>query len=190
MKAFTVIALTVCLVAFGCSPSPQSGAVQRVYSAAPGVMPDVSYVADNGTVGSFEKAREPIAVVAFVAPQGPACCAVDQRLVDLTRRFGALPISVVAVLEPNPNCPQGPGCVPPCNLGHTKMMTLCDVHGQLRSSLGQPQDGAVLLLDSRSRIIGAGTLDDLSGIDRQARDQAYQVEDRSYNQDRIDICIN
>lgn len=183
MKRAFVAALVVGFAAScGIAASP-SGVVQRVQYAGPYAMPDVSYTACNGAVGSLDKALEPVSVVAFVASGCPTC-AVDQRLIDLTHRFGGLPISVVQVSD------NGPGCVSPCNLGNTQMMTMCDSKGQLRRSLGQPPNGTVLLLDSNKCVIGAGTLNNLPDIEYRATQQAHRVENNFYNLDRIDIYIN
>ncbi|MCL5278350.1 MAG: hypothetical protein M1376_00390 [Planctomycetes bacterium] len=111
----------------GCAPT--SGVITGTSTPAwyaGAVAPDVQYKSLEGKQASFNKIRQPVAIVAFVAPPGTACCWLEPTVVNLAGQLWDLPMTVAQFSEPTSKCPHGAGCVEVCNLHKGAVMSLCD----------------------------------------------------------------
>jgi hypothetical protein len=128
------------------------------------LVPDVEYKSLEGKQASFNKARQPVAVVAFVAPQGAACCSLDPRVVNLADQFWDLPVTVAQFSLPTSKCPHGPGCTEACNLRQGRVMSLCDAQRLAWNAYGKPAPGTLLLVGPDNKIMAKGSLRDPGAV--------------------------
>jgi hypothetical protein len=167
----------VLMVLAGCMPT--SGVVTETSGTTGAqigsVAPDVEYKSMEGKQANFRKARAPIAVIAFVAPAGTACCALDPRVVNIADRVWDLPVTVAQFSLPTSQCPHGPGCVEVCNLRKGHVMALCDAQRLAWNAYGKPAPGTLILIGSDNRIVAKASLSDPKTLVDQAR-KLGQVE--------------
>jgi hypothetical protein len=154
----------------GCAPT--SGVITGTSTPAwyaGTIAPDVEYKSLEGKQASFNKVRQPIAVVAFVAPEGANCCWLEPGVVNLANQFWELPVTVAEFSEPTDKCPHGPGCVEACNLRQGRVMSLCDAQRLAWKAYGKPAPGTLILLGPDNKMLAKGSLSDPKPIVDEAR---------------------
>jgi hypothetical protein len=154
----------------GCTPT--SGVITGTSTPARyagTVAPDVQYKSLEGKQASFNKVRQPIAIVAFVAPPGTACCWLEPTLVNLAGQFWDLPVTVAQFSEPTSKCPHGAGCVEVCNLHKGAVMTLCDAQKLAWEAYGKPAPGTLVLIGPDNKIVTKGSLSNPKPILEEAK---------------------
>jgi hypothetical protein len=167
-RILIVLALLIGLA--GCTPT--SGVITGTSTPAwyaGTVAPDVDYRSLEGKQASFNKVRQPIAIVAFVAPPGAACCWLEPTLVNLAGQFWDLPVTVAQFSEPTSKCPHGAGCVEVCNLHKGAVMTLCDAQKLAWEAYGKPAPGTLILIGPDNKILRKGSLSDPQAVVSEAK---------------------
>jgi hypothetical protein len=164
MTGRTLILLAVLVGLGGCTPTQPEGGITGTTSpgwyGAGTVAPDVKYKSLEGQQVSFTKIRRPVAVVAFVAPQGPDCCWLDPRLINTADRLSDLPVTVAQFSEPTSQCPHGAGCMEACNLRQGRVMSLCDSQKLAWNAYGSPAPGTLILIGPDNKMVMRGSLSD------------------------------
>jgi hypothetical protein len=161
-------------------------------TSAPGgyvgtVAPDVEYKSLEGKQVGFNKVRQPIAIVAFVAPAGATCCWLEPRVVNLSNQLWDLPVTVAQFSEPTSKCPHGPGCVEVCNLHKGGVMALCDAQKLAWKAYGKPAPGTLILIGSDNKIVATGSLSNSGPLLAQAERLGQQQKESMPGGDRLGI---
>jgi hypothetical protein len=162
-----IIALLTAVIGLaGCVPT--SGVVTQT-SGATGAqigatVPDVEYQSKEGKQASFNKVRQPVAVIAFVAPQGANCCSLDPGVVNIADQLWDLPVTVAQFSLPTSKCPHGPGCVEACNLRKGRVMSLCDAQRLAWDAYGKPAPGTLILIGPDNKIVAKASLHDPKAV--------------------------
>lgn len=172
-----ILVLLVGLVGFaGCAPT--SGVITGTSTPAwyaGTIAPDVEYQSLEGKRASFHKSRQPVAVVAFVGPEGPECCWLEPRVINIADQFWDLPVTVAQFSVPTSKCPHGPGCVEVCNLRKGGVMALCDAEKLAWRAFGRPPLGTLVLIDADNKMLLRGSLGDPTSVVEEAKRLA-QIE--------------
>lgn len=175
-----ILALLIALIGLaGCAPT--SGVITGTSVPAwyAGTMaPDVEYKSLEGKQASFNKVRQPVAIVAFVAPPGTACCSLEPKLVNLANQLWDLPVTVAQFSLPTDKCPHGPGCVEVCNLRQGRVMSLCDAQKLAWRAYGQPAPGTVILIGPDNKMVTKGSLSDPQAVVTEAKRLGQIEKDR------------
>jgi len=158
-----ILTLSAALIGLaGCMPT--SGIVTKTSGTTGAqigsIAPNVAYESMEGKQASFNRARQPVAVVAFVAPQGEGCCSLDPKVVNIADQLWDLPVTVAQFSLPTSKCPHGPGCVEACNLGKGRVMSLCDAQRLAWNAYGKPAPGTLILIGPDNRIVAKASLSD------------------------------
>jgi hypothetical protein len=160
MKRRLLTPLIALLGLSGCTPTSgvitETSGTTRLHIGA--TVPNVEYQSREGKQASFDEVRQPVAVVAFVAPQGPACCSLDPQVIDVADQLWDLPVTVAQFSLPTSKCPHGPGCVEACSLRKGRVMSLCDAQRRAWNAYGKPAPGTLILVDPDSRVMAQGLL--------------------------------
>ena len=160
MNGRLVTPLIALLGLAGCTPTSgvitETSGTTHLYIGA--TVPNVEYQSREGKQASFDEVRQPVAVVVFVAPQGPACCSLDPEVIDIADQLWDLPVTVAQFSLPTSKCPHGPGCVEACNLRRGRVMSLCDAQRLAWNAYGKPAPGTLILIDPDSRVMAQGLL--------------------------------
>jgi hypothetical protein len=159
MTGRILIVLAALIGVAGCTPT--SGVITGTSTPAwyaGTVAPDVDYRSLDGKQASFNKVRQPVAIVAFVAPPGAACCWLEPTVVNMAGQFWDLPVTVAQFSEPTSKCPHGAGCVEACNLHKGAVMSLCDAQKVAWKAYGQPAPGTLILIGPDNKIVAKGAL--------------------------------
>jgi hypothetical protein len=151
------------------------------------VAPDVEYKAMDGKQTSFHKARQPIAIVAFVAPEGASCCWLDPKIINLANQLWDLPVTVAEFSEPTGQCSHGPRCVEVCNLHKGGVMSLYDAQKLAWKAYGKPPAGTLILIRSDNNIVATGSLSDPDLIVAQAKQLGQKQKESMPGGDRLGI---
>jgi hypothetical protein len=133
------------------------------------VAPDVEYQSKEGKRSSFNRVRQPVALVAFVTPPGAACCWVEPGLVNMADQLSDLPVTVAEFSEPTSKCPHGAGCTEVCNLRQGRLMSFCDVQKLAWKAYGKPAPGTLILIGPDNKILGKGSLSDPQAVVSEAK---------------------
>ncbi len=170
MTGRRVALLIVLLGLAGCaSPSGVVTGTSTPAWYAGTVAPDVEYRSLQGRQTSFNKIRQPVAVVAFVTPPGATCCWLDPTVVNMADQLWDLPVTVAQFSEPTSQCPHGAGCTEVCNLRQGRVMSLCDAQQLAWRAYGKPAPGTLILIGPDNKILSKGTLNDPRVIVNEAR---------------------
>lgn len=152
----------------GCAPT--SGVITGTSGPQVGSLaPDVQYVSAEGKHGDFNKARYPVAVIAFSAPEGANCCWLDPKVVNVAGQLWDLPVTVAQFSLPKGKCPHGQGCMEACNLRKGGLMSLCDAQRLAWNAYGQPAPGSLILIGPDNKILVTGSLDNPKAVLDEAR---------------------
>jgi len=172
--------LTALIGLAGCASTSGvvTGTSDRVGAQVGSVAPDVEYESIEGKQASFNKVRQPVAIVAFVAPQGANCCWLEPRLVNIAGHFWDLPVTVAEFSLPTSKCPHGPGCVEVCNMHNGRVMSLCDAQKLAWKAYGEPAPGTLLLVGPDNKIVAKGSLSDPQAVVDQAKRLGLIEKDR------------
>ena len=171
----SVIILASLLLAAGCSTAHRGGIVGWGSGMPIGsVAKDIPFTASDGTKTTFDKVRSPIAIVAFTSTPPEQCCWTSPQLLNLTNRFEDLPISIAQISLPTTKCTHGPGCAEMCQLGKTRLFSLCDTDRIAWNAYNEPKPGTVILIDQSDKIVATGSLDNLKPV----ADKAYEMGKR------------
>jgi hypothetical protein len=167
-----ILTLSIALMGVaGCMPT--SGVITETSgmtgASVGSTAPDVEYKSMEGKQASFNQAREPVAVIAFVAPKGAACCALDPRVVNLADQVWDLPVTVAQFSLPTSKCPHGPGCTEVCHLRQGRVMSLCDAERLAWNAYGKPAPGTLILVGSDHKIVAKAALRSPQTIVEEAR---------------------
>ncbi len=149
----------------GCTPT--SGVVTGTSTPAwyaGTVAPDVEYRSMQGKQASFNKVRQPVAIVAFVTPPGATCCWLEPRVVNMADQLLDLPVTVAQFSEPTSTCPHGVGCIEVCNLHQGRVMSLCDAQKLAWRAYGKPASGTLILIGPDNKILRKGLLSDPQAV--------------------------
>lgn len=185
-----ILTLLIGLVALaGCAPT--SGVITKV-SGTTGlqvgsIAPDVQYESLEGKEASFNRTRQPVAIVAFVAPQGAACCWLDPGVINIADQLWELPVTVAQFSLPTKECPHGPGCVEVCNLRKGRVMSLCDAQRLAWNAYGKPAPDTLILVGTDNKVLAKGSLDDPKTVVDEAMRLGQIERDRRPGYDRFDI---
>jgi hypothetical protein len=163
--SIAVIGLAGCVPTSGVVTETSGTTGARIGSTAP----DVEYKSLEGKQASFNKVRQPVAVLAFIAPQGPNCCAVDPGVINIADHLWDLPVTVAQLSLPTSKCPHGPGCVEACNLRKGRVMSLCDAQRLAWNAYGKPAPGTLLLIGPDDKIAAKASLLDPKAVMDAAR---------------------
>ncbi len=170
MTGRMVALLTALLGLAGCaSPSGVVTGTSTPAWYAGTVAPDVEYRSLQGKQTSFNKIRQPVAVVAFVAPPGATCCWLDPTVLNLADQLWDLPVTVAQFSEPTSQCPHGAGCTEVCNLRQGRVMSLCDAQQLAWRAYGKPAPGTLILIGPDNKILSKGTLNEPQALVAEAR---------------------
>jgi hypothetical protein len=187
----TLAGLIALIAVAGCTP--MSGVVTKASGTSGlqigSVVPDVQYESMAGKQTSFDKARQAVAVIAFVAPQGAACCSLDPKVINIADRLWDVPVTVAEFSLPTSKCPHGPGCVEACNLRKGRVMSLCDAGRLAWNAYGKPAPGTLVLVGPNNRVVVKASLSDPGAVVDEARKlgQAQIKEQRGPGGGRLDI---
>jgi hypothetical protein len=167
-----ILILLTALVGFaGCAPT--SGVITNTTSpgwyGAGTIAPNVQYRSMEGKQASFNKVREPVAIVAFVAPPGAACCSLEPKLINIADQFWDLPVTVAEFSEPTSKCPHGPGCAEVCKLHQGRVMSLCDADKLAWKAYGKPAPGTLILIGPDNKIVTKASLSDPHAVVDEAK---------------------
>jgi len=107
--------LLIALIGVACCGSP-SGSGLITGTSTPGwyagtIAPDVEYKSMEGNQVSFKKVRQPVTLIAFTAPEGASCFALDPKVVNIANQVWDLRVTVAQFSLPASKCPHGPGYV-------------------------------------------------------------------------------
>lgn len=166
-----ILTLWTALVGFA-GRAPTSGVVTGTSTAAwhaGTIAPDVEYRSMEGKQASFNKVRQPVAIVVFVAPPGAACCSLEPKLVNIADQLWDLPVTVAQFSEPTSKCPHGPGCGEVCNLCRSRVMSLCDAEKLAWKAYGEPAPGTLILIGPDNKIMTKASLSDPHAVVDEAK---------------------
>jgi hypothetical protein len=167
----------------GCASTPREGVISGVTS--PGganvgtTAPDVKYRSLEGKETGFNRVRRPVAIVAFVAPEGPNCCWLEPRVVTMADQLWDLPVTVAQFSLPTSQCPHGPGCVEVCNMRQNRVMSLCDAQRLTWNAYGKPAPGTLILIGADGKIAMKGSRSDPKPVVGAAKRLGQIEKDRS-----------
>ncbi len=165
-----LVLLTALLTLAGCaSPSGVITGASAPAQDAGTVAPDVEYRSMQGGQTSFNKVRQPVTIVAFVAPPGDACCWLDPEVFNLADQFWGLPVTVAQFSEPTSQCPHGAGCTEVCNVHEGSVMSLCDAQKLAWHAYGRPTPGALILVGPDNQILMKGLLSNPWAVVNEAK---------------------
>lgn len=151
------MAMATLLGLVGCEPT--SGVITGTSGPTVGSSaPDVQYISVEGTQGDFNKARYPVAIIAFAAPEAASCCWIDPKLVNIADQLLDLPVTVAQFSLPKGKCLHGRGCIEACNLRNGGLMSLCDAQWLAWDAYGRPAPGSLILIGPDNRILLTGSL--------------------------------
>jgi hypothetical protein len=173
------VLLTALLALAGCeSPSSVITGASAPAPAVGAVAPDVEYRSVQGGQASFNQARQPVTIVAFVAPPGAACCWLDPQVFNLAALFWDLPVTVAQFSEPTSKCPHGAGCKEVCSVHDGSVMSLCDAQRFAWYAYGQPTPGTLFLLGPDNQILMKGSLSNPGPLVKEAKRLAQIEKER------------
>ncbi len=173
--------LVVLIGSAGCASTPREGVVTGTSTPAwyaGTIAPDVEYKSLEGKQASFNKVRQPVAIVAFVAPEGDQCCWVEPELVNLADQLWDLPVTVAQFSLPTSKCSHGAGCAEVCNLRQGRLMSLCDAQKLAWRAYGQPAPGTLLLIGPDNKFMTKGSLSDPQAVVDEAKRLGQIEKDR------------
>ena len=179
MAGRILVLLTALLALAGCE-SP-SGAITGTSAPAQNegtVVPDVEYRSMQGGLASFNEARQPVTLVAFVAPPGSTCCWLDPDVFNLADQFVDLPVTVAQFSEPTSQCPHAATCTEGCHVHDGSVMSLCDAQQLAWRAYGRPTPGTLFLLGPDNRILMKGSVSNPWAIVNEAKRLAQLEKDR------------
>lgn len=182
MTGRILIVLTGLVSVAGCTSTAREGVITG--TALPGwygagtIAPDVKYRSMEGEEASFTKARQPIAIVAFVAPKGSECCWLEPGVVNIADQLWDLPVTVAQFSQPTSECPHGPGCVEVCNLRTGRVMSLCDAQKLAWRAFGKPASGTLILIGADNTMLLRGSLGDPGAVIDEAKRLGQIENDR------------
>jgi len=188
-RILTVLIVLIALA--GCMPT--SGVITKASGTSGlqigSVVPDVEYESMAGKQTSFNKARQAVAVIAFVTPQGAACCSLDPKVVNIADQLWEVPVTVAEFSLPTSECPHGPGCVEACNLRKGRVMSLCDAGRLAWNAYGKPAPGTLILVGPDNKVVAKASLSDPGALVDEARrlGQIQKKEQRGPGGGRLDI---
>jgi hypothetical protein len=179
MTGRILVLLTALFALAGCA-SP-SGVITGTSAPAPDagtVAPDVEYQSLQGGLASFNQARQPVTIVAFVAPPGTACCWLDPDLFNLAGQFWDLPVTVAQFSEPTSKCPHTAVCTEVCNVHDGSVISLCDAQRFAWHAYGRPTPGTLFLLGPDNQILMKGSLSNPQALVDEAKRLAQMEKER------------
>lgn len=186
MKARNLILSLALIGVTGCAST--SGVITGTSGPEVGsIAPDVEYRSLQGHQASFHQVRQPIAIIAFVAPEGASCCWLEPRVVNLANEFRDLPVTVAEFSLPTSQCPHGPGCVEACNLHQGRVMSLCDAQRLAWKAYGKPAPGTLILIGRENQILAKGSLSNPNALVAEARRLAEKLNQPGPGGERLGI---
>ncbi len=160
----------------GCAtePAPVGGVVELGSDFPVGqYAPDIPFTSTDGEETTFDRIRQPIAVVAFTNVSSETCCPPSPALVSLASRFEDLPITVAQVHLPTSDRPHRAE-----HYSKEGIVTLYDAQRIAWRGFGSPKPGTVLLIDDNGRIVGINReLDNLKHLTAKAQRLGEAVEE-------------
>jgi hypothetical protein len=184
-----ILILLTALIGFaGCTPT--SGVITGTSTPAwyaGTIAPDVQYQSLEGKQASFNKVRQPVAIVAFVAPPGTACCWLEPAVVNLAGQLWDLPVTVAQFSLPTSKCPHGAGCVEVCNLHKGGVMSLCDAQKLAWKAYGKPAPGTLILIGPDNKMVAKGSLSNPKPIMDEAQRLGEREKTRGPGGERLGI---
>ncbi|TKJ33523.1 MAG: hypothetical protein CEE38_20395 [Planctomycetes bacterium B3_Pla] len=137
--------------------------------------PDIPFTSIDGEETTFDRIRQPIAVVAFTNVSSETCCPPSPALVNLASRLEYLPVTVAQVHLPTSEHPNRPEHY---SLNKEGIVTLYDAQRIAWRGFGSPKPGTVLLIDDNGRIVGLNReLDNLKHLTAKAQLLGEAVEE-------------
>lgn len=184
VRIFLLAAAGVSFV--GCAP--MSGVVTGAADTEAGsVAPDVQFVSVDGEQASFNQVRHPVSIVAFSAPEGAGCCWLDPNVVQMADEVWDLPVTVAQFSIPKGECPHGQNCVEACNLNKGGLMSLCDAKRIAWEAYGRPAPGALLLLDTDSKVLMTASIGDSDALVHRAKKLGQAEQERRDSRERPEL---
>jgi hypothetical protein len=179
MTGRILVLLTALLAWAGCaSPSGVITGTSAPAQSAGAVAPEVEYRSMQGGQAFFNQVRQPVTIVAFVAPPGAACCWLDPEVFNLAAQFWDLPVTVAQFSEPTSKCPHGAGCTEACHVHEGSVMSLCDAQRLAWHAYGQPTPGTLFLLGPDNQILMKGSLSNPRAIVNEAKRLGQMEKER------------
>lgn len=168
-RGFLLSAIAAVVLVAGCAGVPQAGVVGGEGGPSLGFVPkDIPFTAIDGRQTTFEKVRQPIAILGFTASPGAQCCWLSPEMTALSRRLWQYPVTVAQISLPTSPCPHGPGCIEACRLGKAQLMSLCDAERTAWKAYGKPAIGTVILIDENGEIVATAMVTDMDALARKA----------------------
>ncbi len=179
MMGRILVLLTALLALAGCA-SP-SGVIMGTSAPAQEtgtVVPDVEFRSMQGGLASFNDVRQPVTLVAFVAPPGATCCWLDPDVFNLADQFWGLPVTVAQFSEPTSQCPHAGGCAEACHVHEDTVISLCDAQKLAWHAYGRPTPGTLFLLGPDNQILMKGSVRNPGAIVNEAKRLAQMEKER------------
>ena len=191
MNERVLVLLAVLAGLAGCTPT--SGVITDVSGTTDlqvgATVPDVEYESREGNHASFDAVRQPVTIVAFVAPEGERCCWLNPQIVNFADQFSSLPVTVAQFSLPTSRCPHGPGCVEVCNLREGRVISLCDADRLAWRAYGQPAPGSLILIGKDDKVLMTGSLSNPQPILTEAERLGQIERELTPEADRLDLYL-
>ena len=150
----TVIAALMGLMGCTTEPAPTGGVVKLNSDFQVGrLAPDIPFASADGRETTFNKIRQPIAIVAFTSVSSETCCSPSPALVNLAHRFKYLPITVAQVHLPTGENPHRQEFIKHYDLHNEGIVTLYDAQRIAWRAFGKPRPNTILLIDDNGKIM-------------------------------------
>ena len=178
MRTWIVYAAVAAVLA-GCQRRMQSGLVVEDPQAKPLQMPYAAELAVKGFDGRTANLRSVVRgsyVVAFVQPEGQACCEVNPAVNSLARELADSAVDVVQITLPTEQCPLHERDVHNCPAPARNVLRFYDPDRVAWAAYAHPPAGTVYLIGPDNRVERIASLDYPDELISQARELARDRE--------------
>ncbi len=172
-------AMAIMTIVVGCTTEsmPTSGVIKLNSDFPVGkYAPDIPFTSDGGKETTFNKIRQPIAILAFMSTS--SANTLEPILVNLAENFRDLPVTVAQIYLPSGKYPSAQEFMASNNLHNKDLVTLYDAEYIAWRGFGQPKPNTVLLIDDNGKIVSISKeIDNLKSLSDRAQELAEAVEE-------------
>lgn len=155
-----IMALAAAVLIVGCQ-SNRGVVTGGTAGCACGGDRDVAFVTPEGRHLALNQNRADLTILVFPNTPGCDCCSIDPQSAALADRYRNDRLSVVQVTQPSGTCSydmvQG-ACPDNGALAKGPMRSICDFDHKARAAYGNPEPGAILLIDGYNRVLARGSV--------------------------------
>lgn len=163
------------VAAAGCQQRMQTGVVVQDPQARQTPMPFAADLTVQGFEGKTASLRDVVRgayVVAFVQPEGQACCEVNPAVNSMARELADSDVDVVQITLPTEQCPLEGHDLRDCPKPPSNLLRFYDAGRVAWAAYRHPAAGTIYLVGPDNRIERVATLDYPDELVGQARDIA------------------